>query len=68
MKYIVILILIALLGGCAIAPAGYGDRERGYSRGDGNHRDHDYNDANYHNYSYHGEHGNQADRTETTSS
>jgi hypothetical protein len=51
MKYIVILILIALLGGCAIAPAGYGDRERGYNRGDGNYRYHDYNDANYHNNS-----------------
>ena len=70
MKYILILtILAALLGGCAIAPAGYGDnrgdyyRERGYNRGDGNYRDRNYyrGDWNYRNYSYRGEHGNQGD-------
>ena len=56
MKYILILsILAASLGGCVIAPAGYGDnrdgyyRERGYNRGDGNYRD----------YRYGGQYGNQ---------
>jgi hypothetical protein len=62
MKYILILsILAALLGGCAIVPAGYGDhrdgysyRERGYNRGDGNYRDRYYyqGDGNYRDYSY----------------
>jgi hypothetical protein len=48
MKYVLIFsILATLLGGCVIAPAGYGDsrgdygRERGYYRGDGN-RDYGY--------------------------
>ena len=68
MKYILTLILVGLLGGCAIAPAGYGDQERGYNRGDGNYRDHDHNDAIYRNYSYRGEHGKQGDVMETTSS
>jgi hypothetical protein len=53
MKYI--LIFTALLGGCAIAPAGFSDREHGYNRDDGSRRNHDYNDANYLNYSYCGE-------------
>jgi hypothetical protein len=57
MKYI--LILTALLGGCAIAPAGFSDGEHGYNRGDGNRRDRDYNDASYLNYSYCGECVNQ---------
>lgn len=64
MKYILILsILAALLGGCAVVPAGYGDRERGYNRGDGSYLDRDYNDGNYrnYNYSYRDEHGNQGD-------
>jgi hypothetical protein len=62
MKYILILsILAALLGGCAVVPAGYGDRERGYNRGDGNYPGRDYNDGIHRNYSYRGEHGNQAD-------
>jgi hypothetical protein len=62
MKYILILsILAALLGGCAIVPAGYGDhrdgysyRERGYNRGDGNYRDRYYyqGDGNYRDYGY----------------
>ena len=54
MKYILIFsILAALLGGCVIAPAGYGDnrgdyyRERGYTRGDSNYRDRDYNRGYY---------------------
>jgi hypothetical protein len=50
-------ILVALLGGCAIAPAGYGDRERGYNRDDGHYRAPEYNDANYHHYSYLGNRG-----------
>jgi len=54
MKYFVILLtLAALLGGCAIAPAG----ERAYNRGDGSYRNGDYNDANYHHYSYRGAFG-----------
>ena len=66
MKYILILsILAALLGGCVIAPAGYGDnrgdyyRERGYNRGDSNYRDRAYNRGygNYRDYNYRG--GNQ---------
>lgn len=57
MKYI--LFLTALLGGCAIAPAGFGDREHGYNPGDGSHRDRDYNDAKYLNYGYCGACGNQ---------
>jgi hypothetical protein len=62
MKYFVILLtLAALLGGCALAPAAYGDRERGYNRGDSSYRNPDYNDANYLHYSYRGEHGNQGD-------
>jgi hypothetical protein len=59
MKYILILsILGAFLGGCAVAPGGYGDRERGY---DGNYRYRDYNDGNYHHYSYRGGNGNQGE-------
>jgi hypothetical protein len=61
MKFILILsILAASLGGCAVAPAGYGDQERGYNR-DGNYRYRDYNDGNYHHYSYRGGHGNQGE-------
>ena len=58
MKYILILSILALLGGCAIVPAGYGDhrdgyyRERDYNRGDGNYRERYYNqgDGNYRDY------------------
>jgi hypothetical protein len=50
MKYILILILVGSVGACAIAPTGFGDRDRGYNRGDGNYRDLNYNDANYHKY------------------
>lgn len=52
MKYILVLsIVAALLGGCVVAPAGYGDnrngyyRERGYNRGDGYYRDRSYRDG-----------------------
>ncbi len=67
MKSIFILsILAALLGGCVIAPIGYGDNrdgyhgERSYSRGDGYYRDSGYHrgDGYFHDYSYHGERGN----------
>jgi hypothetical protein len=60
MKYILILSILALLGGCAIVPAGYGDhrdgyyREREYNRGDGNYyRERYYNqgDGNYRDFS-----------------
>jgi hypothetical protein len=64
MKYILTLsILAALLGGCAIVPAGYGDnrgyyQERGYYRGDGNYRDRDYNRGDgYYRGGYTNEHG-----------
>ena len=57
MKYI--LLLTAFIGGCAIAPVSFSDREHGYNRGDGSRRDRDYNDANYLNYSYCGECGNR---------
>ena len=49
MKYALILsIAVALLGGCAIVPAGYGDNRYGYyqgreyNRGDGYYRDREY--------------------------
>jgi hypothetical protein len=62
MKCILILsILAALLAGCAVVPAGYGDRERGYNRGEDNYRDRDFNDGNFRHYSFRGEHGNQGD-------
>jgi hypothetical protein len=58
MKYILILsILTAALGGCAIAPADYGDRERGSNRDDGNYRYRDYNDGKFLNYGHCGEQG-----------
>jgi hypothetical protein len=51
MKYILILsIIAALLGGCVIVPAGYGDNRDGYYK---------YNDGNYRNYSYRSDRGNQ---------
>ena len=51
MKYILILsILAALFGGCAVAPAGHGDRERGSDRDDGNYLHRDYNDGKFRNY------------------
>jgi hypothetical protein len=68
MKHSLILsILAALLGGCAIVPAGYGDhrdgyyQERRYDRGDGSYRDRYYNqgDGNYRDYSYRGRYDNQ---------
>ena len=49
MKYILILSILALLGGCAIVPASYGDhrdgyyQERDYNRGDGNYRERYFN-------------------------
>jgi hypothetical protein len=53
MKYALILsIAAALLGGCAIVPAGYGDNRYGYSqgrdynRGDGYYRDREYYRSN----------------------
>jgi hypothetical protein len=60
---LILPILSALLGGCVIAPAGYGDnrdgyyRERGYNRGNGNYRDRNYNrrDGNYREYDYRGQ-------------
>ena len=52
MKDILILsLLVALFGGCAVAPAGYGDRERGSGRDDGNYLHRDYNDGKFRNYS-----------------
>ena len=59
MKFILIFsIVAAVLGGCAIVPAGYGDNrdgyygDRGYNRGDGSYRGRDYNrgDGNYRDY------------------
>jgi hypothetical protein len=61
MKYVLIPILAVLLGGCANSPARYGDRESGYSRGNGNYLYRDYNDGHYPNYGYHDEHGNRGD-------
>ena len=72
MKYALTLsILAALLGGCAIVPAGYGDNRNGYyqqrdyndqriyNRGDGYYRDRDnsryYGNDRY--YSYHDANG-----------
>jgi len=52
MKHILILsMLVALFGGCAIAPAGLGDRERGSDRDDGNYQHRNYNDGKFRNYS-----------------
>lgn len=75
MKHILILSIIAAsLGSCAIVPAGYGDsrdryyynhdgydRDRGYSRGDDNYRDRNYSrgDGSYRDYSYRDERGTQ---------
>lgn len=56
MKYVLGLGFAALLGGCAIAPAGNGDAEH-----NGNYLHRDYNDGYYHKFSYYGEHGNQGD-------
>ena len=58
MKYILILSILALLGGCAIVPAGYDYgrdgyyRERYYNRGDHNYRERYFNqgDGNYRDY------------------
>jgi hypothetical protein len=70
MKSILILsLLAATLGGCAIVPAGYGDQRNGYyqerdrNRGDGYYRDRYYNqnDRNYRDYGYRGWQGNQGD-------
>jgi hypothetical protein len=74
MKYILILSIIAAsLGSCAIVPAGYGDsrdryyhyhdgydRDRGYSRGDDDYRYLDYNRGReLPRYSYRDDRGNQ---------
>lgn len=70
MKSIIILsIVAALVGGCAIVPLGYGNRhdgyrqDRGYGRGDGNYRNRDYNrgDRNSRDYWYRRDHESQAD-------
>jgi hypothetical protein len=70
MKYILIFsIVAAMLGGCAIVPAGYGDQRNGYyqqrdyQRGGGYDRDRYFNqnDRNYRDYSYRGGQGNQGD-------
>jgi hypothetical protein len=45
MKYVLIPFLAALLGGCAIAPPGNGDAERGFNRGDSNYLYRNYNDG-----------------------
>lgn len=64
MKYILILsMLAALVGGCAVGPPGYGDRERNFN-GDGSYRGHDFNDGNYHKYSYRGDRGDAQPKTE----
>jgi hypothetical protein len=43
MKYALILsIFAALLGGCAIVPAGYADRHDGYYQGRGYYQERDY--------------------------
>ena len=64
MKSIIILsIVAALVGGCAIVPLGYGDRhdgyrqDRGYNRGDGNYRNRDY--GTYRDYWYRRDRGSQ---------
>jgi len=60
MKSILIFsILAGLLGGCVLAPVGYGD-DRGYYRGDGHYyRDRDYNrgDGRYPEYGYYRDQG-----------
>ena len=69
MKPILVLSLAAaMLGGCAIVPAGYGDHrdgyyaDRGYHRGDGRYRGGDFNgsDGNYRDYDYRGGQGSPA--------
>ncbi|HEV2976492.1 MAG TPA: hypothetical protein VG425_02790 [Casimicrobiaceae bacterium] len=67
MKYVLIPILAALLGGCALAPSANDDAERGYNRGDGNYLYRNYNDGYYHKFSYRGEHGDQEDPAGTVS-
>lgn len=56
---VILSIVAALLGGCAVAPMGYGDRERGYDHGNRSYGDRDYNDGNYGHYSFRDEHDNQ---------
>jgi len=57
MKYILILAILASLGGCIITPVGYGDRdgyyrERGYGS-DSNYRGNNYySDRGYRGYPY----------------
>jgi hypothetical protein len=52
MKYILILWLLgAMLGGCAIAPTSYGDREHGLDRDGDNYQYRDHNDGIFRNYS-----------------
>jgi len=69
---LVLSLLAALLGGCAIGPPGYGyyrggyDQDRSYNRSDGYNRDRGYyrdrdydrRDGNYGDYNYRGERGN----------
>jgi hypothetical protein len=60
MKYILILSILASLGGCIITPAGHGDnregyyRERGYDRGDVYSRDDNYRGYRGYPYQDHG--------------
>ena len=57
-KYALMLsLLAALLGGCAIVPAGYGDRRDGYSQ----ERDYRHHDGYGRDYEYRGQYNNPAD-------
>jgi hypothetical protein len=70
MKTLLVLsVIAAMLGGCAIGPVGYGGnrdgyyQERGYNRSDGYYRDRNYyqGDGNYRDYSRRSGDGNQGD-------
>jgi hypothetical protein len=54
MKYILILTILASLGGCIITPVGHGDGyNHGYDRGDGYYRGNNYyGDRGYQGYPY----------------
>jgi hypothetical protein len=66
MKYVLGLSFAALLGGCAIAPAGYGDAERGYNHDNGNYLHREYNDGYHYRFGDRGEHGNQRNLAATS--
>jgi hypothetical protein len=63
----ILLILAALLAGCAVGRAGYGDNGEGYyhdsNRGAGKNQNYDYNQGagNERDYRYRGEPGDQGD-------